>query len=64
MKSILKAVTAVFAVSALLAGTAYAQGADCRRKCNEAYAACQKSGKAEEKCRAAWLECKKKCPAT
>jgi len=62
MKHTAKVLAAALAVSAFLTGTVYAQNTDCRRKCNDEYAACQKSGKPEEKCRAAWVACKNKCP--
>lgn len=61
MKIVRKIAIAAIAMSSLLTGSVYAQSNDCRKKCTDAYQACQKAGTAEEKCRAAWLECKKKC---
>ncbi|UDF03892.1 hypothetical protein [Asticcacaulis sp. AND118] len=60
MKHLGKIAIAAIAASSLLAGSVYAQ-VDCKKKCNDAYQACQKSGKEETKCLAAWVECKKKC---
>ncbi|BEV11827.1 hypothetical protein ATDW_23230 [Asticcacaulis sp. DW145] len=60
MKIIGKIAVAAIAASSLLTGSVYAQ-TDCRKKCNDTYQACQKAGTAEEKCRAAWIDCKKKC---
>ncbi|MDC7683135.1 hypothetical protein PQU92_07590 [Asticcacaulis sp. BYS171W] len=63
MKYVRKVAAAVVVVSVLSAGVVYAQAADCKKKCNEIYAACQKAGKDQNKCLAAWVECKKKCTA-
>lgn len=61
MKHLGKIAVAAITLSALMVGTGYAQSPDCRKKCNDTYQACQKAGTSEEKCRAAWLDCKKKC---
>lgn len=62
MKYVRKVVAAIAVVSVMVAGVSFAQSApDCKKKCNDTYAACQKAGKDENKCLAAWVECKKKC---
>lgn len=64
MKYVRKVLATTMVVSVMLTGGAFAQtAAQCKKKCNDTYAACQKSRKDENKCLAEWVACKKKCDA-
>jgi hypothetical protein len=66
MKYMREGVAVLVFLSVFMTGSVSAETIqECKKKCNDAYSACQKSGKDENKCLAAWVECKKKCtPAT